>query len=237
MEASITSIASSPIANKAKVDASVHSVLLWLSECQRAWLLVFDGADVDYDVIEHLFPPGVRGNILISTRIRNMTRLSRPSHAAVEVTEMEEEAAIELLFRSAKLQSDVAEESTKEEARKIVETLCYLPLAIDQAGSFIADGVHSINDYLELYERQQTRIAMFDSPKFKGSSKYKRAVYSTWDVTFTELECRSKGNTQDALSYRIAIFLLRIFSFYHFDGLDENIFRRAAENGPSLAPA
>jgi hypothetical protein len=236
MEASIASIASSPVAKEAKVDASVHSVLLWLSECQRAWLLVFDGADVDYDVIENFFPPGVGGNVLISTRIRNMTRLSRPLNAAVEVIEMEEEAAIELLLRSARLQSDIAEESTKEEARKIVDTLCYLPLAIDQAGSFIADGVYSINDYLRLYERQQTRIAMFDSPRFKGSSKYKRAVYSTWDVTFAELECRSKGNTQDALFYRVAIFLLRLFSFFHFDGLDENIFRRAAENGPISAP-
>jgi hypothetical protein len=237
MEASITSIASSPIAKEAKVDASVHSVLLWLSECQRVWLLVFDGADVDYDVVENFFPPGVRGNILISTRIRNMTRLSRPSYAAVEVIEMEEEAAVELLLRSARLQSDIAEESTKEEARKIVDTLCYLPLAIDQAGSFIADGVYSMSDYLRLYERQQTRIAMFDSARFKGSSKYKRAVYSVWDVTFAELERRSKGNTQDALSYKIAVFLLRIFSFYHFDGLDENIFRRAAENGPFLSPA
>jgi hypothetical protein len=164
-----------------------------------------------------------------------MTRLSRPSDAAVEVIEMEEEAAIELLLRSAKLWSDIADESTKEEAQKIVETLCYLPLAIDQAGSFIADGVYSINDYLRLYERQQTRIAMFDSPRFKGSSKYKRAVYSTWDVTFAELERHSKGNTQDTLTYRIAIFLLRIFSFFHFDGLNEDIFRRAAENGPISA--
>jgi hypothetical protein len=237
MEASITSIASSPIAREAKVDASIHSVLLWLSECQRTWVLVFDGADVDYDVVEDFLPPGVGGNILISTRIRDMTRLSRPPDAAVEVIEMEKEAAIKLLLRSAELQSDIADESTKEEARKIVKTLCYLPLAIDQAGSFIADGVYSMNDYLRLYERQQTRIAMFDSPKFKGSSKYKRAVYNTWDVTFAELERRSKGNTPEALSYRIAIFLLRIFSIYHFDGLDENIFRRAAENGPFSVPA
>jgi hypothetical protein len=236
MEASITSIASSPVAKEAKVDASVHSVLLWLSECQRAWLLVFDGADVDYDVVEHFFPPGVGGNVLISTRIRNMIRLSRPSYAFLEVIEMEEEAAIELLFRSAKMKSDIADKSMKE-AREIVEILCYLPLAIDQAGSFIADGVYSINDYLRLYERQQTRIAMFDSPKFKGSSRYKRAVYSTWDMTFSELERRSKGSTQDALFCRIAIFLLRIFSFFHFDGLDENIFRRAAENGPFSSPA
>jgi tetratricopeptide (TPR) repeat protein len=236
MEASIASIASSPIAKEAKVDASVHSVLLWLSECQRVWLLVFDGADVDYDVVERFFPPGAGGNILISTRIRDMTRLSRPSYAGMEVIEMREEAAIELLFRSAKLQSDIASESTKAQARKIVDTLCYLPLAIDQAGSFIADSVYSINDYLRLYEKQPTRIAMFDNSRFQGSSKYERAVYSTWDITIDELERRSQCNTPNALSYRIALFLLRIFSFFHFDVLDEHIFRRAAENGPLNSP-
>jgi hypothetical protein len=62
-------------------------------------------------------------------------------------------------------------------------------------------------------------------------------VYTTWDISFHELERRASLSSPDSESYRVAILILQLFSFFHFDGIPEGMFRRAAETtGPYLDP-
>jgi tetratricopeptide (TPR) repeat protein len=225
MEASIISIASDEDAKSAGVEASLPSILRWLGRREDNWLMIFDGADLGYEIVEAFIPPGKYGNILISSRNATMNRLSLPSSAYMDVAELDEDAAIELFVKSARLGSLSSAEQGHVEA--IVQELCCLALAVDQAGSSIATGICHVDEYIALYKRR--RCQLMDDKFFSGSSDYGRAVYTTWDISFTELERRASSSSPDSPSYQVAILLLQIFSFFHFDGIREEIFRRAAE--------
>jgi tetratricopeptide (TPR) repeat protein len=225
MEASIVSIASDEDAKSAGVEASSQSILRWLGRREDNWLMIFDGADLGYEIVEAFIPPGKYGNILISSRNTTMNRLSLPSSAYMDVAELDEDAAIELFVKSARLGSLSPAEQRHIEA--IVQELCCLALAVDQAGSSIATGICQIDEYIGLYKRRRRQL--MDDKFFNGSSDYGRAVYTTWDISFAELERRASSSSPDSASYRAAILLLQIFSFFHFDGIHEEIFRRAAE--------
>jgi tetratricopeptide (TPR) repeat protein len=224
MEASIVSIVSDEDAKSAGIEATLPSVLRWMGRHDDNWLIIFDGADVGYEVVEGFMPPGKYGNILISSRNTTMNRLASPPRAYMDVVELDETAAIELFTRSALLGEVSPVQRAHVEA--IVRELCYLALAVDQAASSIATGFCQIDEYLTLYKRR--RRELMDDEFFKGSSNYGRAVYTTWDISLTELERRASSQS-DFASYKAAILLLRIFSFFHFDGISEETFRRAAE--------
>jgi tetratricopeptide (TPR) repeat protein len=233
MEASISAIASDVNAKSAGVEASSSSVLRWMSHRNDNWLMVFDGADVGYEIVEAFIPAGQHGNILISSRNVTMDRLASPSSAYMEIVGLDEDAAVELFIKSAKLDSLSPADLGHVEA--IAQELCYLALAVDQAASSIATGICRIDEYLDVYQRH--RLRLMDGDLFKGCSNYGRAVYTTWDVSFAELERRASSLSSDSASYEAAILILRLFSFFHFDGIHEEIFRRAAEaTGKYLSP-
>jgi tetratricopeptide (TPR) repeat protein len=226
MEASIISIASDRDAKSAGVEASSPSILQWLGRREDKWLMIFDGADLGYEVVEAFIPPGKHGNILISSRNATMKRLSLPSSAYMEVLELDEDAAIELFIKSANLGSPSPVE--QGHAKMIVRELCCLALAVDQAGSSIATEICRVDEYLSVYKRRRRQL--MDDEFFNGSSNYGRAVYTTWDISFVELERKASSSSPNSALYQAAILLLRILSFFHFDGIREEIFRRAAES-------
>jgi hypothetical protein len=66
---SFEGITSIPAAQASGVDDSVESVLQWIACIQEEWLIVFDNADDPLpEVVAKFFPPGDRGNILITSR-------------------------------------------------------------------------------------------------------------------------------------------------------------------------
>ncbi|KIK04389.1 hypothetical protein K443DRAFT_4690 [Laccaria amethystina LaAM-08-1] len=98
--------------------------------------MVFDNADVLSPAeLEAYLPPGRGGNILI-TSCNPTLRYLTPPESSLEVTEMEENDAIELLLKASCL--DPSSMEFRAEASKIVKKLFCLPLAINQAGACIA---------------------------------------------------------------------------------------------------
>jgi hypothetical protein len=140
---------------------------------------------------------------------------------------MKKEPAISLLLKSALL--DPSHKNLRIIAGDIVKELCFLPLAIDQAGAAIAGGLCPIEEYLSIY--YQHHQVLLEGAVFKGASNYGHSVYGTWDVTFTEMVARAAGEHDPlvAQAASMAIFLLQIFSFFHCEGITEEIFRQAAE--------
>ena len=125
------------------LDGSPESALHWISSLKANYAMVFDNADVLSPAeLEGYFPPGQRGNILITSRNSTMQCLTSPENS-LEVTEMEENEATLLLLKASCLSSSIA---LKAEASKIVKQLFCLPLAVDQAGAFIASGATDIGD-------------------------------------------------------------------------------------------
>ena len=187
--------------------------------------MVFDNADVlSPTELEAYLPPGRGGNILITSRNFTMRNLTSPENA-LEVTEMEENDAIELLLRASCLDPSSMEFQAK--ASKIVKELFFLPLAIDQAGAYIASGATTIEEYLEKYSEH--RKTLLSHSEFTGTSKYNRTVYETWELSYKEIQKRAESDdSHKANAANSAMLLLELFPFFHHEGMTEEIFSYAA---------
>ena len=138
-----------PAAQSSGLDGSHESALHWIGLLKENYVMVFDNADVLSPAeLEAYLPSGRGGNILITSCNSTMWNLTSPENS-LEVTEMEENDAIELLLKASYL--DLCAMDFQTEASKIVKKLSYLPLAIDQAGAYIASGATTIGNYLAKY--------------------------------------------------------------------------------------
>ena len=224
IQLSLQDIAADPDARASGVKGSVESVLGWLSRVEGEWLIVFDNVDGDPYVVAQYFPGGNQGNILFTSRNQGLRRYV--SHeASAEVEKMEDGDAVSLLLKSALLDGPSME--MKSAAGQIVQELCFLPLAVDQAGAAIANGLCNIDDYLEMYSEH--RHELLADHTFQGASKYGRAVYGTWDLSFEAIKARHDDASKSA------ILILQIFAFFHHENIMEEIFKRAAEASDDLA--
>ncbi|KIJ99880.1 hypothetical protein K443DRAFT_622722 [Laccaria amethystina LaAM-08-1] len=188
--------------------------------------MVFDNADVlsPAELETYFPPPGKGGNIVITSRNAAMQCLTLPENS-LEVTEMEENDAIELLLKASCLYPYSME--LKAEASKIVKELSYLPLAIDQAGAYIASGATTIGKYLAKYFEH--RKTLLSHSEFTGASKYNRNVYETWELSYKEIQQRAESDdSYKANAANSAMLLLQIFPFFHHEGITEEIFYYAA---------
>ena len=214
-----------PAAQSSGLDGSPESALHWIGLLKENYIMVFDNADVlSPTELEAYLPPGRGGNILITSRNSTMRNLTLPENS-LEVTEMEENDAIELLLKASYLNPSLME--FQAEASKIVKELFCLPLAIDQAGAYIASGATTIGDYLEKYSDH--RQTLLSHSEFTGASKYNRSVYGTWELSYQEIQKRAQSDdSHKANAAKSAMLLLELFSFFHHEGITEKIFSYAA---------
>ena len=225
MKMSVRGISSLPSAQHSGVDDSVESVLQWISFLQEEWLIVFDNADVPPpEVVEKFFPPGNRGNILITSRNRSMGRIVSFENS-IEIIGMNEADAVNLLLKASRL--DPLPEHL-DVSKKIATELYCIPLAIDHAGAYIEAGKCDIDQYLRQFSVH--RQALMSDATFTGASKYNRTVYGTWDLSFKEIEKRAGGHSsKDSQAAQAAILILQICAFYHHSSISKDIFKSAAE--------
>ncbi|KAJ6535392.1 hypothetical protein DFH09DRAFT_115930 [Mycena vulgaris] len=132
---------------------------------------------------------------------------------------MEEVEAEELLLKSAELELTPA---NRKVAAEIVKVLCYLALAIIQAGAFIAVS-EDLAGYLESYAQNRARL-LSEKPT-QSHDDYAWTVYTTWQISFDRLS-------------EPAAAILRLWSFLHHNGISEAIFSNASKykcrpSGPS----
>ena len=138
-----------PEAQSSALDGSPQSALWWISSLRENYAMVFDNADnLTPEELEQYCPSVLGGNILITSRNSGLKHFTL-QEGSLEVKEMEENDAIFLLLKAACL--DESQEDLQAEASRIVNELFCIPLAIDQAGAFIAFGDTEIRDYLDEY--------------------------------------------------------------------------------------
>jgi tetratricopeptide (TPR) repeat protein len=216
------------ISKEIAIDKSADSVLHWLSSCENEWLLIFDNADEDPGIVSKATPQGNRGNILITSRNPDARRLV--DHKCwIQLEEMEESDAVDLLLRSAFLDESSIE--LRSTATTLVKELCCHALAVDQAGAVIASGFCSIHYYLQVYRTRAKELLEF--PIFKAASNYDKAVFGTWDVSFNAIERKAQGSdAREAAAATTAILLLRIFSMFHHENIMREIFAHCSSSEP-----
>ena len=209
------------------LNESSWSALQWMAGLQEEWIIVFDNADGAPEVVEKFIPPGQRGNVLITSRNRSLGRLTQFENC-LEIDSMQENDAISLLLKASGC-IDQTDMDLWAMAKNIITELCCLPLAVAQAGAAIEAGLCDMNDYLLLYSAKRKELLFH--PFFKGVSEYQQTVYGTWELSFKKIESRASrdSNSEDVESAQIAILILQIFAFMHYESIDENIFKHAAE--------
>jgi tetratricopeptide (TPR) repeat protein len=173
-----------------------------------------------------LLPTGHQGNILYTSRNPLLRELS--PDAVCEVAELEKDQAVELLLAAARLQAPASEEVLRL-AEAIVDELGSLALAVSQAGAFMALGECRIHDFLATFKNR--RAQLFSVNAYKDAATYERAVYATWDLSYSAIQRKSsKGDrrTSEAQTAANAIQLLNMLAFLHYENVTEDIFWRAA---------
>lgn len=204
---------------------SPQAALRWLSTLADPWLLIIDNADHEPNTIEVYLPYGPGANAIITSRNPTIKTLAGSrGHAEVDVLEQEE--AVTLLMRSARL--DETTDGVREAAKEIVSELHYLALAVDQAGAYIVKSSCTLGEYLQVYKEHSSDL--LDDPQLKGVSKYDRAVYATFDVSYDAIVAKTspKQPMSIASAAKNALQILRIFAFFHHENIMEEIFQRAA---------
>lgn len=197
----------------------VASLKRWF-ETNDHWLLILDSADSPA-LLRAFIPPNPRGHVLITSRAQNFDMLGIPK--AFELQEMPPDEAVEFLFKRTGRQETNAQE--RQAAAKLVEELGCLPLAIEQAGAYIAAHQARFDEYLASFEKRQLEL-LEAAPPVAGD--YPSSVASTWSLNFEEIEQVSTTSVD----------FLRLGAFLGPDNIPLDLVKQgASETGPALSTA
>jgi hypothetical protein len=130
--------------------AAVARLLGVLRDRDR-WLLIFDNAEDPAALTGYL--PGGGGHVLITSRNPGWHDLA----TAVGMDVFDRSESITLLCRR-------VPELTSREARRIAEALGDLPLALAQAGAYLAETATPVPDYLTLLAERTTELLAQGTP-------------------------------------------------------------------------
>ncbi len=201
----------------------VSAVQRWYRS-HPGWLLIVDNAD-ELDLVQPFLPEG-QGQIILTSRSQ-ITRGIADETLPLDVMDAEEGAL--LLLRCAKrVRSDLSLEAISEqelaEAKKLVDTLGGLPLALDQAGAYIEETGCSVAAYLTLYQEQHSRLLKQRGSLAKDSPQ---SVATTWSLSFKKVKQANLTATD----------LLQLCAFLAPDAIPEEVITKgAASLGPRLSP-
>ena len=108
MDAGSDTTLTSDLANFAVVKSigkTAKDTLLWLGSHRENWLLILDNADGTTLNLRNYFPRGNHGNIIITTRNRDV-RIRTDDEAICDVSQLNREDAAALFLRVTQIASD-----------------------------------------------------------------------------------------------------------------------------------
>lgn len=161
-----------PIADNVIGAAQAAREALRLGRLYARWLLIFDNADDPADIKAH-FPAGP-GHILVTSRNPRWSTAAE----SVEIDVFARQESLDHLQRRVPSLTD-------EEADQVAEALGDLPLAVEQAGAWLADTGTSANDYLRQLADESSQVLAVQP------DDYPTPVAVTWRLAFDRLRAES----------------------------------------------
>ena len=203
---------------RSSFDELFRAIAGWFSGRSERFLLVFDGADTIDDPkdpsavdLRKVVPNYISVDVIVTTRRSSAQGFGSFS---LEVSEMEEEEALQLLRNSSGLDPQQLGSSEVEEMRKIVRELGSFALAIQLTGSYISQTPRIQTDlsrYLPEYRKRRKQL-LDNTPGL--ADQYTMSVISSWEVSFESLSRVSI----------IAANLLSLLSFIDSTDISESWF-------------
>jgi tetratricopeptide (TPR) repeat protein len=199
-------LSQAPLASRQKALERVHA---WFRDASE-WLLVLDNAD-DLSQLAPHFPRHHGGHLLLTTRAQNTARWA----AAVPLaTFAPEEGALLLLRRAGRLGAheslSQAPATLVAAAQELSQELGGLPLAINQAGAYLAETACSLEEYLQSY--RERGLALLD----RTGDPDHASVRLTFGLALEQMQSR-------AVFGAVAVELLLLCAFLQPDAIPEGV--------------
>jgi tetratricopeptide (TPR) repeat protein len=194
-----------------KVEETVKRVKYWLAGNQNC-LLIFDNADDTETIskIDSYLPPNFKGKVLITTRLAE-TRY----YAKIKIEKFLLTDGVDFLLKRAKLTPDLPVPPDRSLAEQLVKELDGLPLALDQAGAYIAEIPSTLAEYLQLY-RDYKKDLLDEESKFTNDHA---TTFVTFQIAFKRLETLNLAAAE----------VIKIAAFLASDDIPEKIFKDAGK--------
>lgn len=194
----------------AGVDGLIEAVrdALRRGEPYERWLLVFDNADQPED-IEDLIPAGP-GDVLITSRNHRWEALIR----TVPMDVFQPAESREFLGKR------VRRGLTEADADRLAQELGHLPLALEQAGAMLAEGLMPADEYLRLLKEQTAEIMSQGKP----ATGYPTSMTAAWRLSVNAVE----RNRPEALE------VLRCCAFFGPEPIPRSVFRPGVQTAETV---
>jgi hypothetical protein len=197
----------------------------WLRDEEHGhWLMVLDNADdhnIFFDVmveskpLADYLPQPPHGSILITSRNRMAVQNLVGSQSNLVLVEpMGADDAVALLRTCIH-----GDQSSETEKRELIKALEYIPLAISQAGAYIASRSPrmTVSTYLELFwqsESSQEHLLNYDGAKdLRRDRSVRHAVITTWQISFDQIRSTCLAATD----------ILALMSMFDRQGIPEDL--------------
>ena len=195
-----------PSASRQEALEKIHD---WF-QTRTGWLLVLDNADDLHTLAAH-FPRHHTGSLLLTTRGRNTTLWAAP----IEITKFDRtDGALLILRRAGLLPLDQGLEeapaSVRQAAERLSDELDGLPLALDQAGAYLAETQISVGEYLQKY--RESGLDLLDRQPDPTHSP----VVVTFELAISQVTRRGRYG-------QAAVELLSLCAFLAPDSIPETI--------------
>jgi tetratricopeptide (TPR) repeat protein/transcriptional regulator with XRE-family HTH domain len=205
---SIADLLQLPAARSTGQEKVVTSVRRWLT-AHTDWLLIVDNVG-DPDLLQGVLPPTRQGAILLTTRAQALGTLAE----LLVVPPMQAEEGAMLVLRRARIVAaqdiDALAALPQTTATELVNLLEGLPLALDQAGSYIEETGCSIADYLQRYSSQRKALL---ARRGIHAGVHPDSVYATLQLSMHWIE----------QVHPAAAELLRLCAFLHAEAIPEEL--------------
>ena len=186
-----------PGINEEKVDIKQLVKQKLSQESAGEWLLILDNAD-DADMwfketdtttwsgsLVDMLPRSTKGSVIWTTRDRKGALKMALSQDTLNIREMEESVASNLLRKSLIRPDD------PQMCAQLLYQLTYLPLAIVQAAAYINANEIFIAEYLSFLEETEESTINMLSEDFEDEGRYrdlKNPVATTWLISFQQIQ-------------------------------------------------
>lgn len=160
-------------------ETCVERASVWLKR-NHHWLLVVDNLDDESTLDQfhrRVLGVGVPGPVIITSR----NEVVKNQWYTIEVSDMDHSEGVSLVRQIAG--QDVAQEPATND---LVQELGYLPLAIDQAASYIRAAHITAELYLRLYRVKRSEyLRKYASTQYNVDSR--ETVMTTWNISFQKV--------------------------------------------------
>lgn len=208
-------------------EANIRLVKNTVSAWNTPWLLVFDNFDepkaFSHNPIKDYFPQGNQGLIIFTSRHADSERLGY----SITLSDMMEEEASELLFRSSKREKN---DKNVAKGKKIINRLGYLALAIDQAGAY-TKGRIQFDAFLDHFKHRREYVlrktpALWDYRRKRNEADAENSlnVATTWELSFDQIT----GDSQEEIESKR--HLLTLSAFFGRQNISEGLFQNSYES-------